>query len=234
MSDWPLRDVRVNARRKKTRGGKKYIVIRGRWQICWICLDRSVLIVLTIIDRSFCRRRKKNACSPEHRSQSPPRDMHKARWKRVRDRRGTALLQDSKLASWIPFLCTFFSFVLYVCIYIYDIATHKYDSIVILSEFFVNDTETRKMSNEKELLIKTRRLYNIIMQWCSINYNNTLYVYNIVTVWHARTRRTHIIYNSIKISHRLCLWWRPPRHHTPHRDDERSRRMHMSRCNDNE
>lgn len=27
MSDWPLRDVRVNARRKKTRGGKKYIVI---------------------------------------------------------------------------------------------------------------------------------------------------------------------------------------------------------------
>lgn len=120
MSDWPLRDVRVNARRKKTRGGKKYIVIRGRWQICWICLDRSVLIVLTIIDRSFCRRRKKNACSPEHRSQSPPRDIRTARWKRERDRRserrGTALLlQDSKLASWIPFLCNFFF--LFVCLF---------------------------------------------------------------------------------------------------------------------
>lgn len=64
---------------------------------------------------------------------------------------------------------TFFMYFFFVCslcmyIYIYDIATHKYDSIVILSEFFVNDTETRKMSNEKELLIKTRRLYNIIMQ----------------------------------------------------------------------
>lgn len=60
MSDWPLRDVRVNARKKKTNGKKNYIVIQGRWQICRICLDRSVLIVLTIIDRSFCRRRKKN------------------------------------------------------------------------------------------------------------------------------------------------------------------------------
>jgi len=136
MSDWPLRDVRVNARRKKTRGGKKiYSYIRGRWQICWICLDRSVLIVLTIIDRSFCRRRKKNACSPEHRS--PPRDRYiiglyqYILWWRGRDRRSViggerrALLQDSKLAMDTFFMC-FFSFVLY---------THI--SIIWLDSYFV-------------------------------------------------------------------------------------------------
>lgn len=85
-----------------------------------------VLIVLTIIDRSFCRRRKKNACSPEHRSQSSPRDRyigiyHCTVVARTRSEIGSegnsARYCRTPNWQWIPFLCAFFRlFSIHTCV----------------------------------------------------------------------------------------------------------------------